>query len=89
MAAAHGLQVFRLTSRAKDVRNGSAAVPLGRLYGSETWKRIGNVELRLRSPVSRIVIEDGSVRGVIAGEQECAAISTSARCLRTRQYSGA
>jgi squalene-associated FAD-dependent desaturase len=72
MAAAHGLQVFRLgfLARKNAYEMGVPAVPLGRLYGSEAWKRIGNVELRLRAPVSRIVIEDGSVRGVIASEQE-------------------
>jgi len=72
MAAAHGLQVFRLgfLARKDAYEMGVPAVPLGRLYGSEAWKRIGNVELRLRSPVSRIVIEDGAVRCVIAGEQE-------------------
>ena len=72
MAAAHGLQVFRLgfLARKDAYEMGVPAVPLGRLYGSEAWKRIGNVELRLRAPVSRIVIEDGAVRAVIAGEQE-------------------
>ena len=72
MAAAHGLQVFRLgfLARKDAYEMGVPAVPLGRLYGSDAWKRIGNVELRLRTPVSRIVIEDGAVRGVIAAEQE-------------------
>ena len=72
MAAAHGLQVFRLgfLARKDAYEMGIPAVPLGRLYGSEAWKRLGNVELRLRSPVSRIVIEDGAVRGVIAGEEQ-------------------
>jgi squalene-associated FAD-dependent desaturase len=72
MAAAHGLQVFRLgfLARKNAYEMGVPAVPLGRLYGSEAWKHIGNVELRLRSPVSRIVIEDGRVRGIIVGEQE-------------------
>jgi squalene-associated FAD-dependent desaturase len=72
MAAAHGLQVFRLgfLARKDAYEMGVPAVPLGRLYGSEAWKRIGNVELRLRAPVSRIVIESGAVRGVVASEQE-------------------
>ena len=72
MAAAHGLQVFRLgfLARKDAYEMGVPSVPLGRLYSSEAWKRIGNVELRLRAPASRIVIEDGSVRGVIAAEQE-------------------
>jgi zeta-carotene desaturase len=72
MAAAHGLQVFRLgfLARKDAYEMGVPAVPLGRLYGDEAWKGIGNVELRQRTPVLRIVIEDGAVRGVIAGEQE-------------------
>ena len=64
MAAAHGLQVFRLgfLARKDAYEMGVPAVPLSRLYGSDAWKRIGNVELSLRSPVSRIVIEGGTVR---------------------------
>jgi zeta-carotene desaturase len=49
---------------------GVPAVPLARLYSSDAWNRIGNVEVRLRAPVSRIVSEDGIVRAVITGEQE-------------------
>src|SRR5690349_19092532 len=43
MAAAHGLQVFRLgfLARKDAYEMGVPAVPLGRLYGSEAWKRIG------------------------------------------------
>ena len=72
MAAAHGLQVFRLGFLAsKDAYEmGVPAVPLGRLYSGDAWKRIGNVELCLRAPVSRIVIEGGTVRGVISGSEE-------------------
>lgn len=72
MAAAHGLQVFRLGFLAsKDAYEmGVPAVPLGRLYSGDAWNRIGNVELCLRSPVSRIVVEGGAVRGVMAGDEE-------------------
>jgi len=72
MAAAHGLQVFRLgfLARKEAYEMGVPAVPLGRLYGSDAWKRVGNVELCLRAPVSRIVVEDGAVRGVTAGGEE-------------------
>ena len=72
MAAAHGLQVFRLgfLARKDAYEMGVPAVPLGRLYGNDAWKRIGNVELRLRTPVSRVAIEDGTVRAVVAGERE-------------------
>ena len=72
MAAAHGLQVFRLgfLARKDAYEMGVPAVPLGRLYSGDAWEKIGNVELRLRAPVSRIVIEGGAVRGVIAGDEE-------------------
>src|SRR5579872_5714556 len=72
MAAAHGLQVFRLgfLARKDAYEMGVPAVPLGRLYSGDAWKKIGNVELRLRAPVSRIVIEGGRVRGAMAGEEE-------------------
>jgi zeta-carotene desaturase len=43
---------------------GIPAVPLGQLYSSDTWKRAGNVQLQLRSPVERLIIEDGRVTGV-------------------------
>jgi squalene-associated FAD-dependent desaturase len=68
MAASHGLQVFRqgFLAGANSHEMGVPAVPLGDLYGSDAWKRIGNVEIRLRTAVSRMVIEDGVVRGVIA-----------------------
>jgi squalene-associated FAD-dependent desaturase len=72
MAASHGLQVFRqgFLARADSCDMGVPAVPLGDLYSSDAWKRIGNVEIRLRTPVTRMLIEDGAVRGVIAnGEQ--------------------
>jgi squalene-associated FAD-dependent desaturase len=72
MAAAHGLQVFRLgfLARKDAYEMGVPAVPLGRLYSGDAWEKIGNVQLRLRAPVSRIVIEGGAVRGVIAGDEE-------------------
>ena len=70
-AGPHGrrarLQVFRLgfLARADAYEMGVPAVPLGELYGSDAWKRIGNVETALaRAGGSRIVIEGGAVRGV-------------------------
>ncbi|MDP8990642.1 MAG: FAD-dependent oxidoreductase, partial [Acidobacteriota bacterium] len=46
MAAAHGLQVFRLgfLARKDAYEMGVPKVPLGRLYSGDAWKRIGNVE---------------------------------------------
>ncbi|MBZ5606521.1 MAG: hydroxysqualene dehydroxylase HpnE, partial [Acidobacteriia bacterium] len=69
MAAIHGFQVFRLaflaTSDAYEM--GVPAVPLGELYGEEAWRKIGNVEIRLRTPVERVEIRDGVVQCVVAG----------------------
>jgi len=72
MAAAHGFQVFRLgfLARKDSYEMGVPAVPLGRLYGSDAWKRIGNVEIRLRTPVSRLVVEGGAARAALVGDEE-------------------
>jgi squalene-associated FAD-dependent desaturase len=69
MAALHAFQVFRLgfLARSDSYEMGVPAVPLGRLYRSEAWQKVGNVEIRLRSPAERIVIEGGEVRYVSAG----------------------
>jgi len=72
MAASHGFQVFRLgfLAQKNSYEMGIPAVPLGALYGSEAWRRIGNADLRMRAPVERIVIENGSVQHVlVAGEK--------------------
>jgi zeta-carotene desaturase len=72
MAASHGFQVFRLGFLAcKDsYEMGVPAVPLGALYGSEAWAKMGRVELRMRQPVEKIVIENGRVDHVLAGGVE-------------------
>jgi squalene-associated FAD-dependent desaturase len=72
MAAAHGFQVFRLgfLARKDSYEMGVPAVPLGRLYSSDAWKRIGNVEIRLRAPVSRIVIRGGVAQSAIVDDEE-------------------
>jgi len=69
MAAAHGFQVFRLgfIARKNAYEMGVPAVPLGELYSQERWKQIGNVEIRLRAPVERVIVEDGLVKEVVAG----------------------
>jgi squalene-associated FAD-dependent desaturase len=67
MAAAHGFQVFWLGFlAAKDAyKMGVPAVPLGELYSSPSWRKLGNVSIHLRSPVERLDPD----RGVcIAGE---------------------
>lgn len=72
MAASHGFQVFRLgfLARSNSYEMGVPAVPLGALYGSEAWARIGGVNLRMRAPVEKLVIEDGRVEhALVAGEK--------------------
>jgi zeta-carotene desaturase len=68
MAAAHGFQVFWLgfLARSNSYEMGVPSVPLGELYGSGEWQRIGQVGLHLKTAVERVVIEDGAVRGVLA-----------------------
>jgi zeta-carotene desaturase len=76
MAAAHGLQVFRLgfLARSDAYEMGVPGVTLGELYGSEIWQRFGKVKLHLRTPVTRVVTQQGAVRKVVTsgaeGEQE-------------------
>jgi zeta-carotene desaturase len=66
MAASHGFQVMWLGFLvARDsYEMGIPNVPLGELYSSEAWSRIPNVELRFRTPVSRIALRGGRVAGV-------------------------
>src|SRR5260370_11479095 len=72
MAAVHAFQVFRLgfLARSNSYEMGIPAVPLGRLYRSEAWQRVGKVEIRTRTAADRIVIENGEVRCVVAGGEE-------------------
>ena len=66
MAAVHGFQVFWLgfLARADAYEMGVPNVPLGTLYSTEAWKRIGSVHIHLRAPVERVG-EDGFI---VAGE---------------------
>jgi squalene-associated FAD-dependent desaturase len=71
MAAVHAFQVFRLgfLARSNSYEMGVPAVPLGHLYRSEAWQRIGNVDIRLRATVERIEIDGQNARYVsTAGE---------------------
>ncbi|MGA2878383.1 MAG: hydroxysqualene dehydroxylase HpnE [Bryobacteraceae bacterium] len=75
MAASHGFQVFWLgfLARADSYEMGIPAVPLGDLYGPEGWRRIPDVHFHLRSPIERVNVENGAIRGVIAaGERHSA-----------------
>jgi zeta-carotene desaturase len=81
MAASHGFQVFWLgfLAASNSYQMGIPAVPLGDLYATEAWKRAGNVRLHLRTPVDRVVVENGTVRAVEAlGEQRTADYYVSA-----------
>ena len=53
-------------ARANSYEMGVPSVPLGDLYASDSWKRADNVRLHLRAPVDHVVIESGSVRGIVA-----------------------
>jgi zeta-carotene desaturase len=71
VAAAHGFQVFWLAfmARSDSYEMGVPSVPLGKLYRLESWRKLGDVEIQLRTPVERVVIEEGAVRSVLAGAQ--------------------
>jgi len=72
MAALHGFQVFRLgfLARSNSYEMGIPVGPLGHLYRSEAWQRVGNVDLRLRTAAERVVVEAGTVRSVAASGEE-------------------
>jgi zeta-carotene desaturase len=58
---------------------GVPAVPLGDLYASDAWKRVGNVQLHLRTPVERVIVESGAVCGIVSqGENHAADYYVSA-----------
>jgi len=68
MAALHAFQVFRLgfLARSNSYEMGVPSVPLGHLYRSDSWQRVGRAEMRLRAPVDRVLIENAAVRCVSA-----------------------
>ncbi len=68
MAAAHGFQVFDLgfLRDATSYEMGVPAVPLGQLYSSDAWRRLPNVEIFLRAPVQRALVERREVSGIEA-----------------------
>ena len=70
MAAIHGFQVFWLgfMARSDSYEMGIPSVPLGQLYSTDAWKRLGNVTMHFRSPVECI---DGD--GFTVGGERCKA----------------
>jgi len=55
-------------ARADSYEMGIPAVPLGQLYSTGAWRRLGNVRMHFRAPVERI----DAAGFVVAGER-CAA----------------
>jgi zeta-carotene desaturase len=72
VAAAHGFQVFWLAfmARADAYEMGVPAVPLGKLYGLDAWRKLGQVDIRLRTPVEKLNFENNRVISVVAGDAE-------------------
>lgn len=72
MAAAHGIQVFKLGFLASrtSYEMGVPAVPLAQLYRAEAWDKLGNVKIQTRTPVERVVLADNRVSHVIAAGTE-------------------
>lgn len=65
MAAAHGLQVLYLgfLANAQNYEMGVPSVPLGDLYSSKAWKHYETVKFEYKSPIDRLEIVSGEVRG--------------------------
>ena len=72
MAAAHGFQVFLVgfLASSDSYEMGVPAVPLGRLYRSDAWSKLGNVEILTRTSVERLRIENGRVQAAVTGAGE-------------------
>ena len=66
MAASHGLQVFQVgfLSNPEFYHMGVPAVPLARLYATDAWRALGHVEILARTPVQRVLVQDGKVRAL-------------------------
>lgn len=66
MAASHGFQVFQVgfLSNPEFYHMGVPAVPLGRLYSTDAWKALGNVEILPRTPAQQLLVKDGKVRAL-------------------------
>lgn len=66
MAASHGFQVFLLSflSNPDFYQMGVPSVPLARLYSTDAWSKLGNVEILPRTPAQRLIIQDSEVRAL-------------------------
>jgi zeta-carotene desaturase len=65
MAAIHGFQVFWMgfMARADSYEMGVPAIPLGQLYSTDAWRRIGKVKMHFRTPVEHIDAAGFTVAG--------------------------
>ena len=65
MAAIHGFQVFWLgfLSRADSYEMGIPTIPLGQLYSTDAWRKLGKVHMNFRSPVEHIDASGFTVGG--------------------------
>jgi squalene-associated FAD-dependent desaturase len=81
MAASHGFQVFWLgfLASATSYEMGVPTVPLVELYTSSAWSTMPRVQIELRTPVERVLVEDGRACGVVVnGEARRAKVVVSA-----------
>lgn len=71
MAASHGFQVFYLgfLATASSYQMGVPAVPLGELYSQDAWRGIPQVNIRFKTPVTRIEFAGDRVSAVYSGEE--------------------
>ena len=70
MAASHGFQVFWLgfLARANAYEMGVPSVPLGDLYSPDAIAAVSRtLRLRFRAPVEQVIVDGGTIRGVMAG----------------------
>ena len=70
MSALHGFQVFWLgfLAAADSYEMGLPNVPLGELYGEAAWQRLPRVRLAFRTPVTRVLLSNGVVEGVVTAD---------------------
>jgi squalene-associated FAD-dependent desaturase len=75
MAASHGFQVFQVgfLSNPEFYHMGVPAVPLARLYSTDAWRTLGNVEILPRTPAQRLLLQDGKVRALATASGELTA----------------
>jgi len=72
MAALHGFQVFRLgfLARSNSYEMGIPSGPLGHLYRTDAWRKIGNVDISFRTTADRALVDGNSVRAISASGEE-------------------